>query len=76
MARIPVEKINGSLLLISAREDEMWPSLMMSEMMIEKLKQVNFPHHVELIIAKSDHASSLNHFPEIFTFLDKHFKSN
>lgn len=75
-ARIPVEKINGSLMIISAREDEMWPSMMMSEQLVEKLEQAQFRHHYEHIIAEGDHASALNHFPEIFTFLDQYFKSH
>ncbi len=74
-ARIEVEKINGPVMIISAREDEMWPSLMMSEQLIERLEQKKFPHHYEHIIAEGDHASSLNHFSDIFTFLKKHFKT-
>jgi len=73
-ARIPVEKINGTMMIISAREDEMWPSLMMSEQLVERLKQAKFTHHFEHIIAEGDHASSLNHFPEIFAFLEAHYK--
>ncbi len=73
-ARIPVEKINGSLMIISAREDEMWPSLMMSEQLVEQLEQAQFAHHYKHIIAEGGHASALNHFPEIFAFLDEYFK--
>ncbi len=74
-ARIPVEKINGSVLIVSAREDEMWPSLFMSEQLVERFKQSKFTHHYEHIVAEGDHASSLNYFPEIFVFLEQHFKN-
>ncbi|VAW46735.1 hypothetical protein MNBD_GAMMA02-225 [hydrothermal vent metagenome] len=74
-ARIAVEKINGSVLIISAREDEMWPSLLMSEQLVEHLEQAKFLHHFEHIVAEGDHASSLNHFPAVFAFLEKYFKT-
>ena len=72
-AKIAVEKINGPVLIVSTREDEMWPSFLMSKQLIERLKQSKFTHHFEHIVAAGDHASSLNHFPEIFAFLEQHF---
>lgn len=73
-ARIQVEKINGNVLLISARKDEMWPSFSMSEQLLERFKQAKFQHHVQHIISEGDHASSLNYFADIFSFLEHHFK--
>ncbi len=74
-ARIQVEKINGAVLLISAQKDEMWPSTLMSEQLIKRFKQTDFEYPAEHIISDGDHASSLNYFPEIFTFLERHFKA-
>ena len=73
-AEIPVEKINGSILIVSAREDEAWPSFMMSEKIIDRLNNKNFTHYFEHLISEGDHASSLDKFPEIFEFLNLHFK--
>jgi pimeloyl-ACP methyl ester carboxylesterase len=73
-AEIPVENINGSILIMSARKDEAWPSLVMSNKIIERLNNKNFPHYYEHIISDGDHASPLEKFPEIFEFLNLHFK--
>jgi pimeloyl-ACP methyl ester carboxylesterase len=43
-ASIPVEKINGPVLLISGNDDRMWPSTMLADMVIERLKQAKHPY--------------------------------
>jgi dienelactone hydrolase len=43
-ATIKVENINGPLLLLTGKEDAMWPSSQMGEMIIKRLKENNFPH--------------------------------
>lgn len=51
-ATIPVEKIAGPILLISATEDSTWPSTEMSDMVIERLKQHRHPYesvHLRLV---------------------------
>jgi dienelactone hydrolase len=42
-ASIPVEKINGPVLLISGREDNIWPSTQMAQTIIKRLKQNKHP---------------------------------
>jgi dienelactone hydrolase len=42
-ATIPVEKTNGPILLISGKDDQMWPSDIFSDMVIERLKEFNHP---------------------------------
>jgi dienelactone hydrolase len=41
---IPVEKIKGPILLISGQDDKIWPSSLMSEMIINRLKKHNHPY--------------------------------
>ncbi|MGA7075356.1 MAG: acyl-CoA thioester hydrolase/BAAT C-terminal domain-containing protein [Halobacteriota archaeon] len=41
-AVIPVERINGPVLLVSGADDAIWPSSMMCERVVERLKQHNF----------------------------------
>jgi uncharacterized protein len=41
-AVIPVERINGPLLLFSGADDRMWPSVGMCEMICQRLKENNF----------------------------------
>ena len=40
-AEIAVERINGPILILSAKNDEQWPSTYMSEQLIERLKDLS-----------------------------------
>jgi len=42
---IPIENINGNILLISGQDDQLWPSSSMSEMAMERLKSNEFKHN-------------------------------
>lgn len=68
-ASIEVENINGPVLLVSATEDEYWPSTEMSEVMVQRLEEHNFPHYVEHVAVRGNHAAPLDHFDEIEQFL-------
>ncbi len=43
---IPVERINGPVLLVSARDDKLWPSAAMGDAVIARLDRAGFgfPH--------------------------------
>jgi dienelactone hydrolase len=41
---IPVEKINGCVLLISGDDDQMWPSSEMSEIVVQRLRDNDFSY--------------------------------
>ena len=41
---IPVERINGPVLLISGRDDNLWPSTDMADRVIARLKKAKFRH--------------------------------
>ncbi|MFC1651416.1 acyl-CoA thioester hydrolase/BAAT C-terminal domain-containing protein [Candidatus Latescibacterota bacterium] len=43
-ATIKVENINGPILLLTGKEDTMWPASQMGEMIIKRLKEYKFPH--------------------------------
>jgi dienelactone hydrolase len=49
-AEIAVERINGSLLLFSARADRLWPSTMMANAIIDRLKQRDFRFEYEHVV--------------------------
>ena len=70
-AAISVEKINGPILLISATQDEMWPSTMMSERVMQRLHVANFRYRAEHIAIEGDHGEPLNHLDRIDAFLAK-----
>ena len=48
-ARIPVEKIQGPIILLSATDDGAWPSSLYSKMMYDHLRQSAFPHVVQWV---------------------------
>jgi hypothetical protein len=46
-AVIPVEKINGPILLLSGQDDHLWPSAQMGDMIGDRLKAANFKYKFE-----------------------------
>lgn len=44
---IPVEKINGPVLLVSGKADALWPSFDMGERVVKRLESKSFKHKVE-----------------------------
>jgi hypothetical protein len=73
-ALIKVENINGPILLVSAKKDEMWPSTEMSNEIIERLKAKQFRYTYEHIADEGGHTEVLDYFDTILAFLEKNFK--
>lgn len=42
-AKIPVERINGPILFLSAKKDGMWPAAEAAELMMKRLDEKKFP---------------------------------
>jgi uncharacterized protein len=74
-ATIPVEKINGPVIFLSATQDEYWDSKGMSDAMMARLKANNFPHASAHVAIEGSHAAPVKHFAEVRKFLDTNFKS-
>lgn len=72
-ALIPIEKINGPVLLISASEDEIAPTTMMADKMVNRLKSQKFKHAFEHVVIEGGHTEPLKHFDLVFSFLEKNF---
>ena len=49
-AEIPVERINGPVLLISGTDDAVWPSTTLSEFAVRRLRVHRHPHAVEHLV--------------------------
>ena len=65
-ASIPVEKINGPVLLISGSDDQVWPSSWLSERVIQRLKQRGHPYpDRHLCYEGAGHAIHLPYMPTI-----------
>ena len=63
-AAIAVERINGPILLISAKRDEYWPSTEMSDQIGERLKKNNFPFKFEHVATEGNHGEAYG-YPEL-----------
>ncbi len=72
-AMIAVEKMNANVLLISATEDELWPSTLMAKKVINRLKINNYSNYYDHIAIKGGHTEPLKHFDKIFIFLEEYF---
>ncbi len=66
-AAIPVENINGPLLMISGGDDQCWPATYMADLVIKRLKAKGFPHRaLHLRYDDSGHAAgSLPYWPTV-----------
>jgi len=49
-AIIPVERINGPILMMSGQEDQIWPSAQMAQLIEGRLLKNSFKHDVETIV--------------------------
>ena len=72
-AEIPVENINGPILIISGRGDDQWPAPEMSEQIVRRLKEHNFSHYYSHIQLEGGHIAPLENFNLIYDFLEEHF---
>lgn len=62
---IPVEQIQGSILLLSSSDDNIWPSNLMSKQIVERLKQKEFQYEIKhLNFPNGGHSF---HVPEVKT---------
>jgi dienelactone hydrolase len=73
-AEIPVENINGPVLILSGTKDDQWPSTYMSEEIINRLTRNNFKHNYQHLPLEGGHTEPLNHFNKVVTFLETEFK--
>ena len=63
---IPVEKINGPVLLISSKHDEVWPSYESALFIEDRLNSVSFPYeHKHVAFENMSHAAIV-HLPWIY----------
>lgn len=60
-AMIQVEKINGDILLFSGKDDMVWPSVFMANMIEQRIKESDFKHNFQNIqYEKAGHLISSN----------------
>jgi dienelactone hydrolase len=64
-AAIPVEQVNGPMLLISGGDDHVWPAAEMAEAIVARLKKHRFGHEVEHLHYES--AGHLLRYPHLPT---------
>jgi len=71
-AEIQVENINGPILIMSGKNDDQWPALLMSNRIMERLKENNFKYFNEHAILDGGHAEPLEQFNLVYDFLEKY----
>jgi acetyl esterase/lipase len=65
-ASIPVEHINGAVLLITGKDDRTWPTAYMSDQVIERLRLHDFPHpYSHLSYENAGHAILVPYWPAV-----------
>ncbi|HYG04176.1 MAG TPA: acyl-CoA thioester hydrolase/BAAT C-terminal domain-containing protein, partial [Chryseosolibacter sp.] len=67
-ARIRIANIQGPILFVSAREDEMWPSSEMSDDMMAYLKAHQFPFAYAHITDPGGHVEVFDYFDDVVKF--------
>ncbi len=72
-AAIPVERINGPVLFVSASADEVWPSREMADAMMRRLQENRFRHSAEHLVVTGGHAEPLDEFPTMERYLATNF---
>ena len=75
-AAIPVENIQGSILLISGKRDLLWPATWMSEQIEKRLKAKGFEHHYEHMAVDTNHFGLIIKracWRKVFTFLQENY---
>ena len=75
-AAIAVENINGPVMLLSAKKDEMWPSTEMSDMIARRLTAKQFAYPVQHIAIDGNHSAPLKHFDVVEQFLERELKQS
>lgn len=70
-AEIQVENITCPLLIVSAKDDTVWPSTLMSNMIIQRLKDNDFGYYYEHIAIDGGHKDIYQNYSMIIDFLNK-----
>lgn len=70
--RIAVEQIRGPLMLLSSRDDEMWPATRMADRIMTHLDAVGFKPHHEHLAVPGGHTAVVDHFDAVERFLAGH----
>jgi len=71
-AEIQVENINGPILILSGKDDDQWPATLMSNRIIERLKENDFKYYKEHIMLNGGHIEPLKQFNLVYDFLEKY----
>jgi pimeloyl-ACP methyl ester carboxylesterase len=72
-AAIPVEKIDGPVMFVSATQDEVWPSREMADAMMQRLHAHGFAHPALHFTVEGGHNEPLDEFPKMEAFLRSEF---
>lgn len=70
---IPVENMSAAVLLLSGKKDVIWPSTEMSEQIMNRLEEHRYPFPYQHIAYDAGHNIRVESWPDILSFLKKHY---
>jgi len=71
--RIPVENIRGAVLLVSGKNDRMWPATKMCDDMVETLRKAKFSFPYEHAVYDIGHSIGREQWKKIVEFMSEHY---
>ncbi len=77
--QIKIEQAKASILFVSGRRDELWPSYKMAESMMQRLKEKQYPYHYEHLSYNTGHGvihEAPQSWEKIFFFLETYYPSS
>ncbi|MEM9605513.1 MAG: acyl-CoA thioester hydrolase/BAAT C-terminal domain-containing protein [Pseudomonadota bacterium] len=72
-AVIQVEKMSASTLLLSGKYDDVWPSMEMSNRIINRLNRFHYPHAHRHLVYAASHDVFWASWKDVLLFLKEHF---
>jgi uncharacterized protein len=73
-AEIEVERIECPILLLSAKDDEVWPSQYMCDKIVSRLSNSNYQHYYKHVSFDGGHYALKKNFDKVFEFVESHFQ--
>jgi esterase/lipase len=70
---IPVETMSADVLLLSAKQDDVWPSTEMSDRIVQRLDRINYPHAYKHVAYDGGHFVFKRSWADVLSFLEIHY---
>jgi hypothetical protein len=72
----PVERMSADVLLLSRKQDKVWPSTEMSDRIVQRLDRFNDPHAYKHIAHENGHFVFKRSWADVLSFLETYYPTN